>query len=914
MLPAAFKKLPALRRFSKHALLLLVTICCLSQSPLAKVSVSVELQVRPTALLEVGSVLWVGTNRGLFYQDKLSSELHARTRDDNQLPVGEVHALHWDGWRIWIGTEDGLFYLNALGEMRQALQGGAIYAIYATSRKTLWLGDSYGLIRYDVDLDAPERIKGIEGPVLSIQGSEESLWIGTEYDVFRWDNLKNYSPYQQQNVDPGKRSLPQRYGAYILYFSGSTLLIGNSRGLYRWADVNKGQAERIFGQPREDDSSRQPDQVFTFFSQGGKVFVGTASGLLRLDHLTEGTPQVVQEISGPITVMATHEKKVVLGNNTGLYTLPLVSDDLRIKIKSKLPSTIYTDYPLFIEWDVAGIDVVEAKKFHYFVSVKDQNGRELQAGGISAPAGQMAAGVPALPLGNYSLEVQAQDMLGNKITSAAVEFPVYSSGQDVILRWVKTISLVYSIASLSVFVLLVIGARWSRRCFALLTDPLMRKFGFYFGFALRHLRFIRLWVFERYFRKIKAEFGTYIEYVPGPLLTPDGSEIVTSHLIGRLGKSFDHTPSFLSTTLKQSSIGPHLWVRGEPGTGKTAMIRELMRTYCSARSLRAAWKQYHFIPIVITLRDYGGLPIPELARAALDSSEMSFADDSFFDLLLGTGGFLLVLDGLNEVNIDNQVIRFAVTHPSVGLLMTSQTSLSNSKILTYQLPSVTPHFARQLLDSFLRDRKGNVPEVKATLWDDIKSGYDVRLIENLINANQPLPKDRISLYNATMDFAASQFEGIYHWDVVCRHAWNLWKTGQRRFQSGAELTAALTTPLLQAKIIVPRGDQYEYRHDLMRGYLAASWAVDHAASIEVTCRRLSEDDLWNLSPSEQDLVFPFVANLIQSPADLQAVAQFAASSVEQRTRLLVAVQEVAASKSWKVSIKLNEPMETLAVL
>src|ERR1041385_3581199 len=323
---------------------------------------------------------------------------------------------------------------------------------------------------------------------------------------------------------------------------------------------------------------------------------------------------------------------------------------------------------------------------------------------------------------------------------------------------------------------------------------------------------------------------------------------------------------------------------------------------------------------MVPLREFGDpaapgddSTIPSLTRAALRGKGMLFTDEKFFERLLDRKDFLVILDGLNEVNIDRQVIKFAATSPEVRLLMTSQTGLSGSGIQTYRLSAMTPDFAKTLLAAFLRDEpvSRSTQDVAESLWGDIKSGYDVRLIQNLMVAGRHLPTNRLELYAATMNYASDKFGGGYPQYVIRRRAWNLWKETERRFTSDEELTDDLIKPLLETKIVVARGDQFEFRHDLMRGYLAACWMACEAASINEPKEALNDTAVWNLSVCEQDLVFPFLAELLVSQEALQAMGQFAAEAMDQRFRLLVACQEAAKNKGWPIIIHLNEPSPDL---
>jgi hypothetical protein len=163
------------------------------------------------------------------------------------------------------------------------------------------------------------------------------------------------------------------------------------------------------------------------------------------------------------------------------------------------------------------------------------------------------------------------------------------------------------------------------------------------------------------------------------------------------------------------------------------------------------------------------------------------------------------------------------------------------------------------------------------------------------------------LFDTTLRSAGEQ----YPLHTIYGRAWSLWTEKKRRFATDEELTDELIISLEKAKVVVTRGGKFEFRHDLMRGYLAACWTVREANSIEVTKGRLSEDRVWSLGISEQDLVFPFLAELIQTQDDLRKVAQFAADDPDTKMRLLIACKRAAESKGWAIMVSLNEPSPDL---
>src|SRR5262249_45588408 len=145
--------------------------------------------------------------------------------------------------------------------------------------------------------------------------------------------------------------------------------------------------------------------------------------------------------------------------------------------------------------------------------------------------------------------------------------------------------------------------------------------------------------------------------------------------------------------------------------------------------------------------------------AALMGKEMPFDDAEFFARLLRSGGFLIILDGLNEADLEKPLREFAATMPSVRLLMTSQLSAFDRDLPDYELSPLTPEHAKSLLIAFLGKEVGEKAkeQIAPALWDNIRSGYDVQLLADLARDSHKLPQDRLGLYTMTIGRAEEYY-------------------------------------------------------------------------------------------------------------------------------------------------------------
>ena len=82
--------------------------------------------------------------------------------------------------------------------------------------------------------------------------------------------------------------------------------------------------------------------------------------------------------------------------------------------------------------------------------------------------------------GNYRLDISAQDLFGNTIPYTRT-FWAGRTQAELITELLKNIVSALLIINIFSFIFLVIGARWYSLCFEILTDPVFRKLGVYFG-------------------------------------------------------------------------------------------------------------------------------------------------------------------------------------------------------------------------------------------------------------------------------------------------------------------------------------------------------------------------------------------------------------------------------------------------
>jgi hypothetical protein len=227
---------------------------------------------------------------------------------------------------------------------------------------------------------------------------------------------------------------------------------------------------------------------------------------------------------------------------------------------------------------------------------------------------------------------------------------------------------------------------------------------------------------------------------------------------------------------------------------------------------------------------------------------------------------------------------------------------------TLRLPATVGDAILPLLRLFLGDARGDEVYGRVAgspLLGAIRSGYDVRLLADLAREDaglDRLPDDRTGLYEAILA-AARLPDGLpYPVDRLCKAAWRMWRDGERKLKAdGTYLPADLLEPLRSEGNRVVRtlgGETFEFRHDQMRGYLAARWAVVH----EVAPVRLFEEDaaIWRLGRSEQEVVWGFAADLIEPECGIELWRW--ATRDPERVVLQHALQKRGERENWPLRL------------
>src|SRR5919205_130943 len=649
----------------------------------SETTLHVDVNIGPVLTIEgEADTLWIGTALGLY------SWKGAPVGSPQPVPIktGNVRVLLRDSRTfrtLWIGTDEGLFRWD------DPLRGGQPKLI-ANSPKSVTKLSLFGnrllvaatgglFVVEDSASGAPQHFD-IVGPfVNSFYPDGGTVWIGSDQGLFSWSGAG----------DPTPAPFGDGIRVTSLYKEGPTLLVGTANGLLRWTDAPTGSHQWMFEDAEvyslyKDNSTllistkakgpmpgkglRRLDDVHTghwkavaedigsssrYYRSGHILWMGAGAiaeaGFYRWDTAIEEPPQRVAGVNtGFIYRFYRSGDTLWIGADKGLFKLDGFDTDwnAQLQILSKTPSTIYSDYNLPIRWQIGNYAWrTTPEEVYCRVILKDDAGKGIPIEDGEG-YGRHAVTLPALKPGAYTLQIEATDLHGKTSASRPLRFQVYSSWKD-ILVWSGEF---YLLAVILITVVLIILSRWYQGAFELFTWPWTKWFTLYVGFVLCYIPFVRLWVFERYYRKLKEEYSEDRPYLTAELKRPDDTTVKPDTLLRELQKH------------------PHILIQGEAGTGKTELLKRVLKIYCQSPSLRQAFKLHGFIPIMVPLRNFADpaevgddTTIVNLARLALGAKDTEFHDKVLFRRIVRRKDFLIILDGLNEAEIDKQAIRFVAT-------------------------------------------------------------------------------------------------------------------------------------------------------------------------------------------------------------------------------------------------------------
>lgn len=394
---------------------------------------------------------------------------------------------------------------------------------------------------------------------------------------------------------------------------------------------------------------------------------------------------------------------------------------------------------------------------------------------------------------------------------------------------------------------------------------------------LSHFPKAQLWILDLYFERAHRihRVATPPPFLPMPLTGNDGKLQASTHAVA---------PPWRNR---------RLWIQGGSGMGKTALFRFLIGAHFrDHKTAFAAYAKWGCILVAFSARNFaaGGDDkddprwVVDAVRATLSSQGLTFANDGLLQRFLESGTIAVAIDGLNEVDRTRAVMAFARTFAEAPVFVTSQV-VGEEPFQTLRLPPDVRAFTLDLLKLHLQARQAEriFARINASgLNDAIRSGYDVRLLTDLVRSDPvhaTLPRDRMGLYAAVIEAGwpdgspEARREQQYRisaaaWGMVSERKPN---EDMRRLKPNVDLAADLLDALADApekeskpvKLLRRVGDEtFEFVHDQMHAYLAACWFAQDGFSVSELEKMVASSTIWTQAPEARQTLWGFAAALL----------------------------------------------------
>jgi energy-coupling factor transporter ATP-binding protein EcfA2 len=318
------------------------------------------------------------------------------------------------------------------------------------------------------------------------------------------------------------------------------------------------------------------------------------------------------------------------------------------------------------------------------------------------------------------------------------------------------------------------------------------------------------------------------------LLRRYSAEIRINSGFSEWGKRFiypneDFRPENFEKQLKREK---KLLLIGQSGIGKTSFFKHLAAHYTSQKSSLLG----RVFPIYVPLTNYGGNSLEELVHTQLFSYG-AITDEKLSPMFLERGGFLILLDGVNEIQsvADRQRLSVFVEKFWTNNYFCLSSQQSYPEIDNIASVELRP-LSRENVCEFVRrrvDNKETAEDVIEKLTDDEYQLYrvplDLELAIEILNGGgrRFLPRSRTELYEIVFSSMFSKWRENGHVDaeiVLYERAYSMIVQRDLAFDSvDNPKYGEITIDLYKNKFLARRAKDYNFRHELIRSYLGSKY-------------------------------------------------------------------------------------------
>jgi hypothetical protein len=632
-------------------------------------------------------------------------------------------------------------------------------------------------------------VNNIKGQITSLSGNSNQLYVGTETGL--WSVSKDSQQVKPINGVNGK--------VYkIIPFDDRLLIISDESWI-----INKDD------QPSTNLNKTLNDIVIGVLSIGEQVvFYGYRSiWILNKDGKFSGTTFIIDPIRDAKAV----GNYIYIFTYTEIYRL-----DPKITIKTELAvDSSWANYLLPRNWLPMG-------KVQATAVYADENGKDpydetiLKEFRFAEPIGEAKPSDDKfsptekfsyeIGRGNTNVQYWVKDKWGNtfKTPENNIYRGVPSQNFVVIFPFILSVFLIlgcFALAPKVGFAHSAIMNPWLRKYFSLGSVPLL----------VSVFPALRRYILRRYSNSVSKD-KEFTEWKTR-FVSPD-----EDFLPENFGKRLESERRLLLT--------------GQSGIGKTSFFKYLTACYVSANKPSLPAKVF---PVYISLTNYGGNSLENLVYTQLFAYG-KITDQELAPMFLEQGGLLIFLDGVNEVQnvADRQKLSEFVEKywTSNYICLSSQQSYPEiDNITKVELKT----FSKEKVNEFIQQRaddKEKAEKVIEGLTDEDYQLYSVPrdlefAVAILNDGKDSLPKSRTELYKTIFSSIFNKWQENGQSDaenILCGHAYTMIATRDLAFDSvDNPKYKEITADLFEQKFLIKREKNYNFRHDLIRSYLASEY-------------------------------------------------------------------------------------------
>jgi hypothetical protein len=756
-----------------------------------------DMDISIQSISRFGGETWLATEHGAY---RIKGDAPAKRIPDKVIPVRSISHF---GDETWLATLNGAYRIKGNAPAKRIPDKDFFVMSISHFGDETWLATLNGAYRIKGD-SPPQRIPDMDISIQSIFHFGDETWLATEHGAYR---IKGDVPPQRiPDIDISVQS--------ISHFDDET-----------WSVTQHG-AYRVKGNSRPQRIPDMDISIQSISRFGDETWLATEHGVYRIKG--DAPPQRIPDMDISVQSISNFGDETWLATSKGAYRIDsdVIISVFAVGVDSLWKRCLQTIMPgnLWISGQLAPSAQYQRLSNHQdpypkssprqftFVMEKTQEefDRRYKENFLEAKYASQTVGS-----GECTLFLAARDQWGN--TFKCDPFPIRGWA----IPGARVIPVLSGVFWLGILALTMALAPFNTFCHDLLMNPFVRKYGS-FGFvplAITVFPPVRRHLLRRYFNRISRDEGF--------------RQLQQSYIV----PTEDFLPEKFGEGLK--NYNPVLLL-GSSGIGKTSYFRYL--TFCYASSRHQKLQPRGVVPVFVPLARYQGAQLEAMFHAQL-ANYGRLTDEKLTEWFLKQGGFLLFLDGINEVDdaTRKRVNPFIDQHKnsSYFCLSSQQSYQEYAWMKTVRLASLNPDKIQALLKRQLGEEKARavIAQFRSETYEIYAIPQDLQLAMAIVSEGKPLPQSKRELYAESLAPVFEEWtrngQGDFQ-DLLTSRAYVMLCTHDPFFdQTNSPLPVDLTGKLVEKRILIKRGDRLLFQHDLVRAYLASQYFVEQWKAIRI---------------------------------------------------------------------------------